>query len=104
MRISDRRFLRLLTLYALAILLLHLLVKFLPVSWAFFWYPAKLVGPEGRLDAVEWLWGIYPYTSLPLWFGYLVTMISAAIVCYSGFSSHPPTLPFPRNPRLQILL
>ena len=110
MHTSDRRFLRLLALYALALLLLHLLVSYLPASWAFFWYPAKLVGPGGRLDAVEWLWGVYPYTTLPLWLGYLVATISAIIVLYAGFSSPlrplapSPLPPFPRNPRLQILL
>ena len=105
MQPSDLRVPRVLSLYALALLALHVLVTYLPSEWAFYWYPAKLVGPGGRLDAVEWLWGVYPYTYLSLWIGYLVAFLTAIIVVWAGFAPQFPSSPaFPENTRLQVLL
>ena len=57
------------------------------------------------MDATEWLWGVYPYTYLPLWFGYLAAFLSGVIVVWAGFAPGFPSAPaFPRNARLQILL
>ena len=65
---SDRRFVRLLATYALLLLGLHLVVDWLPATWAGFWYPASLIGPGGRLDPAEWLWGVFPASYVPVWF------------------------------------
>ncbi len=81
----DRRLLRLLALYALALLGLFLLVERLPVAWAGFWYPERLIGPGGRLLPQEWLWGVYLMTYLPSWLRWAAIAITAGLVVWTGF-------------------
>lgn len=86
MRTSERRFVRLTAIFALALLLLHLLVSRIPAAWAFIWYPQKLVGPGGRLSPEEWLWGVFPITYLPGWLQWLLLGLAAVVVLWAGFS------------------
>ncbi len=81
----DRRFLRLLAVYGLGLLLLFVLVDRLPVAWASFWYPERLIGPDGRLLPQEWLWGVYPITYLPVWLRWAAIAAAAALVVWAGF-------------------
>lgn len=109
----DRRFLRLLALYALALLGLLLLVGRLPLAWASFWYPERLIGPGGRLLPQEWLWGVYPITYLPEWLRWAAIAATAALVIWAGFGRPGridaslrklKRLGFPADARLQVLL
>ncbi|MBX7236502.1 MAG: hypothetical protein K1X65_19105 [Caldilineales bacterium] len=81
----DRRCLRLVALFALALLGLFLLVKHLPAAWAGFWYPERLIGPQGRLLPQEWLWGVYPITYLPGWLRWAAIAMTAGVVIWAGF-------------------
>lgn len=103
---AHTRFLRLLALYALALLLLHLLVDALPAAWAHWWYPAKLVGPGGRLQPAEWLWGLYPFTYWPAWLRWINVLLAATAVLWAGFAARggPRLPPFPLKPGAQALL
>lgn len=83
--VPEQRFLRGLAVYALILLGLHLLAARLPASWAFFWYPAKLIGPGGRLAPREWLWGVFPYTYLAPWLQGLLAGITALGTWWMGF-------------------
>lgn len=96
----DRRFLRLLAIYALGLLLLFVLVEYAPIGWAEFWYSQRLIGPGGRLRPEEWLWGVYPLTYLPGWVRWAATALTAGVVIWAGFGSwgqatSPHDLPIP---------
>ncbi len=57
------------------------------------------------MDAAEWLWGVYPYTYLPVWIGYLAAFLAAIVVVWAGFAPKFPSSPaFPENARLQVLI
>lgn len=103
---SDRRFVGIVALYALFVLWLHLLVAHLPVAWAAFWYPAKLIGPDGRLRPEEWLWGVIPITYLPegLRVAALLALMAAVVWVALGGGLPRVTIPFPQRPRTQALL
>lgn len=111
---AHTRFLRLLTFYALALLLLHLWVESLPAAWAFWWYPAKLVGPGGRLHPAEWLWGVYPFTFWPAWLRWISVTLAAGIVLWAGFGAGAgarlrlrlplPSFPLARVPQALLAL
>ncbi len=106
MSTADRRLLRILVLYALFLLGVHGIVASLPASWAYFWYPAKLVGTGGRLSPAEWLWGVYPYTYLARWLQVALAVVTAAFTLWLGFAqsvdfSLPP---FPARGRWQALI
>ncbi len=96
---KDLRFLHLLATYALVVLLVHLLVQKVPVAWAYFWYPQKLVGTGGRLSASEWLWGVYPFTYLPAWLRWLSVGLAALTVLWAGFSRAETSIRLPGFPR-----
>jgi photosystem II stability/assembly factor-like uncharacterized protein len=106
MSASDRRFVGLVSLYALFVLWLHLLVEHLPVAWAAFWYPAKLIGPDGRLKPEEWLWGVIPITYLPTGWRIAAILLLMALVGWVALGGGVPWpgLPFPQRPRTQALL
>jgi len=103
---AERRLVRILALYALALLALHLLVSRIPVDWAFFWYPEKLVGPEGRLAPEEWLWGVYPYTYLARWLQIALAVMTGVVTLWLGFGRvGAMRVPgFPMRPRTQALI
>ncbi len=86
MSIADRRLLRLLALYALFLLGVHVIAANLPASWAFFWYPARLVGPGGRLSPAEWLWSVAPYAALARWLQLALAAVVAVITWRLGFA------------------
>ncbi|NOX61010.1 MAG: hypothetical protein GXP42_03545 [Chloroflexi bacterium] len=86
MSVRERGVLHGLALYALCLLALHAVGPRLPAAWAFFWYPEKLVGPGGRLNAAEWLWGVYAYTYLPPWLQWLALALAATAVVWAGFA------------------
>ncbi|HHB90760.1 MAG TPA: hypothetical protein ENK60_05585 [Anaerolineae bacterium] len=106
MSMIERRFLRILVVYALALLGLHLLVSRIPTTWAFFWYPPKLVGEGGRLAPEEWLWGVYPYTYLARWLQFAFAAGVGAWTLWLGFGRDTPWKPlgFPSRPHTQALL
>ena len=103
---AERRFIGILALYALALLILHLLVKRIPATWAFFWYPDKLVGPGGRLAPTEWLWGLYPYTYLAPWLQGLMAGLTGLATLWLGFGRVGTLKPlgFPLRTRAQTLI
>jgi hypothetical protein len=109
----DRRFLHLLALFALVLLALFLLVERLPAAWAGFWYPERLIGPQGRLRPQEWLWGVYPITYLPGWLRWAAIVIAAGLVMGAGFGRaggfgarlrNLKTIGFPRSAWAHIAL
>ncbi len=106
MTLHERRLIRILALYALFLLALHLLVSQLPLSWAFFWYPQKLVGPGGRLAPAEWLWGLYPYTYAARWLQFFLAATTAILTVWLGFGRQMTIAapPFPRRRRWQLLI
>ncbi len=106
MSASDRRFIALLALYGLFLLWLHLLVEQLPVDWAAFWYPAKLIGPDGRLKPEEWLWGVIPITYLPTGLRIALILSLMALVGWVALGGRVPQgrIPFPRQARVHMLL
>ena len=106
MTIVERRLVRILALYALALLALHLLVQCIPAAWAFFWYPQKLVGPGGRLAPEEWLWGIYPITYLARWLQVILAAATGAITLWMGFGQvgRWTIPPFPSRTRTQGII
>jgi len=106
MSARDRRLVGLLALYALFLLWLHLLVEHFPVTWAAFWYPARLIGPEGRLKPEEWLWGVIPITYLPTGLRVALLLLLMASVGWVAWGGRVPQrgIPFPRQARVQALL
>jgi hypothetical protein len=105
MSTAERRLLRILAVYALFLLGLHLVISWLPASWAFFWYPEKLVGPEGRLAPNEWLWGVYPYTYLVRWLQFFLAGLVGAMTVWMGFGQVGFSLQrFPARTRWQALI
>ncbi|MCO6450510.1 MAG: hypothetical protein J5I90_06940 [Caldilineales bacterium] len=116
MRTRERRFLLLLSLYALTYVLLHMLVERLPRTWAYFWYPSALIGPGGRLSPAEWLWGVYAITSSPQWLRWLVGLLAMVLVIWAGiistrrqsddprFLDRLNSLPFPMQPHWQAII
>jgi len=106
MSIAEQRFLRLVSLYAILLLTLHILVQQMPASWAAFWYPVKLIGPGGRLAAAEWLWGVYPYTYLARWLQLALAGLAGAVTLWLGFGRAAVfSLPrFPADNRWQALI
>ena len=106
MTAAERRLIRMLTFYALALLGLHLLASRLPAEWAFFWYPEKLVGPGGRLAPAEWLWGAYPYVYPARWLQVALAAGVGGVTLWLGFGrvkmATPP--PFPMQMRTQALI
>ncbi len=106
MTTPERRLVRSLALYALILMGVHMLVAHLPTSWAFFWYPEKLVGEGGRLAPQEWLWGFYPYTYLARGWQLVLGGLTAVWVLVMGFAPHIPSwhLPYPRSWRWQAIL
>ncbi len=109
MAVTDRRFLRLLALYALGLLALHLAVKWVPAAWANVMYPQALVGPGGRLKPEEWLWGIYPFTYLPAWLRWTAGVGTATLVVWAGFARdlgrvRTVHVPFPHRRWVQAAL
>ncbi|MCS7040451.1 MAG: hypothetical protein NZP34_12665, partial [Caldilineales bacterium] len=103
---SERRFVGIIGLYALFVLWLHFLVEHLPVAWAWFWYPAKLIGPDGRLKPEEWLWGVIPITYLPAGLRVATILLLMAAVAWTALGGGLPRvrIPFPQRPRTQALL
>ena len=106
MSAAERRLLRILTIYALLLLILHAGAAHLPASWASFWYPEKLIGPQGRLAPTEWLWGVYPYTYLARGWQIVLSGAVAALTLWLGFGRGPVFSPprFPHRTRWQALI
>ena len=106
MSAAEQRLLRILALYALLLLGIHAVAAHLPASWAFFWYPDKLVGPGGRLAPAEWLWGVYPYTYLASWLRLALVGVTAALTLWLGFAQNVAFSlpPFPVRGRWQALI
>ncbi len=109
MTATDRRFLRVLVLVALGLLALHLVVDRLPVAWAFRFYPDSLVGPGGRLQPQEWLWGVFPITYLPNWLRWAAGAGVAVLVLWAALASdlgrlRTVRLAFPRRWWVQAVL
>ncbi len=106
MNASERRLLRILALYALLLLGLHAAAALLPASWAAFWYPQKLIGPQGRLDPAEWLWSAYPYTYLARWLQITLAGLTGAATLWLGFGCTRglATLRSPARTRWQALI
>ena len=106
MSASERRLLRILALYALLLLGLHAAAASLPATWAAFWYPQKLIGPQGRLDPAEWLWGAYPYTYLARWLQIALAGLTGAVTLWLGFGRTRglATPRFPARTRWQALI
>ncbi len=106
MSAAERRLLRILTLYALLLLIIHVGAAHLPVSWAAFWYPEKLIGPKGRLSPEEWLWGVYPYTYLARWLQLFLAGATGSVTLWLGFGRiEALTLPrFPTRGRWQAFI
>ena len=44
------------------------------------------MGPGGRLNPAEWLWGVYPYAYLPAWLQWLAAGLAALPVIWAGFA------------------
>ncbi len=105
--ITERRLLRILAFFSLALLIIHLFIRQLPASWGAFWYPQDLIGPDGIVPAGEWLWGAYPFSHLWRWLQWALAGATAAATIWLGFSSSPllsrPHLRFPRRHRFHAL-
>ena len=106
MSAAERRLLQILAIYALILLVIHVGVAQLPASWAWFWYPEKLIGPKGRLAPEEWLWGVYPYTYLARWLQFALAGLSAALTLWLGFWQNKTFSPprFPQRNRWHVLI
>ncbi|RME81134.1 MAG: hypothetical protein D6775_14410 [Caldilineae bacterium] len=65
------------------------------------------MGPGGRLDPAEWLWGVIPYTYLPGWLRWLGVGLATAVILWAGLRqgwTDNPRLRFPAGSRVKILI
>ena len=108
MTTSERRLLRSLSVFALTLLVVHLIVRLTPSSWAVFWYPQNLIGPDGIVPVGEWLWGAYPFSHLSRWLQWMLAGVTTGATIWLGFALSTtisaPRLRFPSRNRTHIVV